>query len=114
MIIAVFMLLINPFVLHAQSVKVCGSCSLTSISEAISVANAHDTVYVNEGEYFEFDILIDKPITLKGLHYPVIDGQQKGSILKIAADSVSIFGFKFRNVGFSHIDEFAAIHVSNS
>ncbi len=114
MIIALFMLSINPFVLYAQSTTVCNTCSVTSISEAISTAKAHDTLYVHEGVYFESDILIDKPITLKGLNYPVIDGQEKGSILKIAADSVSIFGFKFRSVGFSHIDEYAAIHISNS
>ncbi len=83
----------------------------SSIQEAINSAAAGDTLFVEQGVYYEFDISINKPLTLIGINYPVIDGKEKGNIIDISADSVTISGFRLINVGSSYLKEFSAIHT---
>ncbi|MCF6269486.1 MAG: nitrous oxide reductase family maturation protein NosD [Melioribacteraceae bacterium] len=85
----------------------------SSIQEAINSAAPGDTLFVEQGVYYEFDISITKPLTLIGLNYPVIDGEEKGNIIQVASDSVTISGFKLINVGASYTKEYSAIHTFN-
>ena len=82
-----------------------------SIQNAIDIASPGDTIFVEKGIYHEFDISIDKPLTLIGLNFPVIDAEEKGYILSITADSVTISGFKLINVGKSYTKDYSAIHT---
>lgn len=82
-----------------------------SIQEAINSATPGDTIFVEKGVYNEFDISINKPIALIGLNYPVIDAEEKGYILSITSDSVTISGFKLINVGKSYTKDYSAIHT---
>ncbi|MFU8811490.1 MAG: nitrous oxide reductase family maturation protein NosD [Balneolaceae bacterium] len=82
-----------------------------SIQQAIHAAAPGDTIWVAPGRYAESDLIIDKPLTLKGREYPVIDGEEKGFILIITADSVTISGFEFRNTGRSYVRDYAAIMI---
>jgi nitrous oxidase accessory protein len=43
-----------------------------SIQGAIFAAQAGDTVLVHKGSYFEH-LKVDKPITLEGVGYPILD-----------------------------------------
>lgn len=83
----------------------------SSIQNTINSATPGDTILVESGVYNEFDISIDKPLTLLGLNYPVIDAEEKGYILSITADSVTISGFKLINVGKSYTKDYSAIHT---
>jgi len=83
----------------------------TSIQDAINSATSGDTILVEEGVYNEFDISINKPLTLIGLNYPVIDAEEKGYILSITSDSVTISGLKLINVGKSYTKDYSAIHT---
>ena len=87
------------------------SCKISSIQGAINSATPGDTIFVEEGVYNEFDISINKPLTLIGLNFPVIDAEEKGYILNITADSVTISGFKLINVGKSYTKDYSAIHT---
>lgn len=91
--------------------EVCPDCQVSSIREAISRAAPHDTLLIKEGTYREWDIQIDKPLTLLGRGRPVIDGQKKGEIITILADSVTVEGLSLRNVGISYTTDYAAIRV---
>jgi nitrous oxidase accessory protein len=112
-LIFVFIVFISFFT-NAQQLKVCDSCAIKTIKEAIEKASKHDTISIKKGIYFEYDILINKPLTLIGNRDVVIDGNKKGYILTIASDSVTVKGITLQNVGKSYTKDFAAIHISKS
>ena len=62
----------------AKTITVCNTCEITSLKKAIAVAEAEDTIFVKEGTYNEFNIIVDKPLTIKGENFPVIDGEDQG------------------------------------
>ena len=97
-----------------NTLTVCKSCEFTSIKEAIFQAEDFDTVLVKKGNYKEYDIIIDKPLTLLGEDFPVIDGELKGEIIRITADNVTVDGFFVINVGVSYTEDYAAIRVERS
>ena len=51
--------------------------SYTSVQKGIDAAVTGDTVLVDPGIIKEHDITINKKIYVKGLQYPVIDGEKK-------------------------------------
>jgi nitrous oxidase accessory protein len=96
---------------YSQPIEVCETCSFTSLKDAIINAKDFDTIVVKKGTYKEFGIQIDKPITIIGEEYPVIDGELKGEIITIISDNVTIDGLFIINVGTSYTEDFAAIRV---
>ena len=95
----------------AKTITVCNSCSVKTIQEGINQASEGDTVFVKKGVYKEFNIILDKSITLLGENLPTIDGEDKGEIIKIVSDNVTIDGFKIINVGTSYTSDYAAVRV---
>ncbi len=85
-----------------------------SISDALKMAQPHDTIYISQGIYKEHDLVIDKPVTIIGLDEPVIDGNKESGIFMVQNDSVTISGLFLRGVGNSYTDDLAAIKVENS
>jgi nitrous oxidase accessory protein len=98
----------------AETIEVCPSCNITSIKEGIATAKAYDTVLVKKATYLEYNIFIDKPLTLKGENYPIVDGQEKGEIIKVTSDNVTIDGLFIINVGVSYTTDYAAIRITKS
>lgn len=95
-------------------IKVCPSCVLKSVQSGINAAAPHDTVLVEKATYKEYNIKVDRPITIKGDRYPIIDGEDKGEIITIHSDSVTIDGLFIINVGTSYTTDYAAIRVVKS
>ena len=108
------LLICFPLFLKAQSIEVCPKCPINTIAQAVAKAKKGDTIIVQKGTYPENNILLDKPITLIGKDRPIINGQFKGSILKIQADSITIKGFRLANVPFKAPEEQAAILLDKS
>ncbi|WP_324026279.1 nitrous oxide reductase family maturation protein NosD [Maribacter sp. BPC-D8] len=100
--------------LWAKPIVICDSCEVKSISEGIKIAMEFDTLLVKKGTYKEYNILIDKPLTLIGEDYPIIDGEEKGEIIRIVSDGVTLDGFFIINVGTSYTTDHAAIRVVKS
>nr|WP_139327677.1 nitrous oxide reductase family maturation protein NosD [Zobellia uliginosa] len=100
--------------LWAKPIVVCESCVVKSISEAVALAIDFDTLLVKKGTYKEYNILIDKPLTLIGENYPIIDGEDQGEIIRIVSDNVTVDGFFIVNVGTSYTTDYAAIRVVKS
>ncbi len=98
----------------AQTIEVCKSCDTSSIIEAIKIAKDFDTIIVKKGTYKEYNIIIDKPLTIIGENYPVIDGELKGEIITITSDNVTVDGLFIINVGTSYTEDYAAIRVKRS
>jgi len=110
-ILAFVFLVFGGSQLWAKTITVCGSCTVRTIQEGINQASEGDTVLVKKGVYNEFNITIDKSLVLLGENLPTIDGQDKGEIIKIVADSVTVDGFKIINVGTSYTSDYAAVRV---
>ena len=91
--------------LNASVLEVGQSKSYQSISVAITYAGPGDTVMVYKGHYSEGTIEIKIPIVLIGISNPVLDGENKYSILQVLADNVVIKGFTFKDVGASYVEE---------
>ena len=109
-LLAIFM--VNTAI--AQTIEVCKTCSIRTVKEAISQAKDFDTIIIKKGTYKEHAIDIDKPLTIIGKNYPVIDGESKGEIITIKADNVTVDGLFIINVGTSYTEDYAAIRVRNS
>ena len=109
-----FVLLSQAAFAKTAVISVCNSWDINSLKKAISIATAGDTILVQKGEYKEYNIVIDKPLTIKGIDYPLIDGQDKGEIIRIAADHVTLDGLYIVNVGTSYTSDHAAIRVVRS
>ena len=78
------------------------------------MAKDYDTILVKKGTYKEYNIEINKPLTIIGENYPVIDGELKGEIITIVSDHVVVDGLFIINVGTSYTEDFAAIRVKRS
>ncbi|MEY8780419.1 nitrous oxide reductase family maturation protein NosD [Allomuricauda sp. XS_ASV26] len=98
----------------AKSWTICPTCEHNSIKKTIQMASAQDTLLVQKGTYKEFEILVDKPLVIKGVDYPVVDGEKKGEIFRITSDNVTLDGLFIINVGVSYTKDNAAIRVVQS
>lgn len=107
-------LLVGLGTVSAKTITVCADCGFSSIKEAIEMASDHDTLLIKKGTYKEFNIVIDKPLTMIGEGYPVIDGGDQGEIITIVSDDVTIDGLFIINVGTSYTSDYAAIRVIKS
>ena len=108
------LLFFSCFNLSAETIEVCNTCKHSSIKEAIVIAKDYDTLLIKKGTYKEYNIIIDKPLTIIGENHPVIDGELKGEIITITSDNVTVDGLIIINVGVSYTEDFAAIRVKKS
>lgn len=95
----------------AANIDVCKSCDIKTIKGGIEAAQDGDVVKVQKGVYQEFEIAVDKPITLLAEPGVVIDGQNQGEILTLEADGIIVDGFEIINVGSSYLKDFAAVRA---
>ena len=99
---------------YALQLEVCKNCPISTIQDAINQAKDFDTIMVKKGTYKEHDILVNKPLTIIGEDYPVIDGELKGEIITVISDNVTVDGLFIINVGTSYTEDYAAIRVRRS
>ncbi|MEZ4859647.1 MAG: nitrous oxide reductase family maturation protein NosD [Flavobacteriaceae bacterium] len=99
---------------YSNTNEVCANCEYKKIKEAINGAAPHDTIYIKKGTYKEFQIIIDKPLTIIGKDYPIVDGEEKGEIFRIISDHVTLDGLFIINVGTSYTEDFSAVRIVKS
>ena len=100
--------------LYANTITVCPSCEIKSVKDGVAMASDFDTLLIKKGTYKEFNIQITKPLALIGEDYPIIDGEDKGEIITIVSDNVTVDGLFIINVGTSYTADYAAIRVVES
>lgn len=101
--------------LAASTIRVGAGRVYKSIGKAIEIAEEGDTILVDAGHYKEKNLFINIPgLVLKGIGYPVLDGQNKIEIITIKADRVVVDGFKLINSGVSSLDDLSGIKVYES
>lgn len=87
-------LLLSPQVQATEHIVMPGQ----SIAAAIELAVAGDTVIVERGRYFEH-LVITKPLHLKGISHPTLDGSYSGDVIRVKSPDVVIEGFIISNSG---------------
>src|SRR5665811_180266 len=65
---------------EGKTISVGKNKSVQSIQKALAIAQNGDTVLVYAGLYKEGNIFIKKSIVLKGINFPVLDGENKYEI----------------------------------
>ncbi|MDP3126272.1 MAG: nitrous oxide reductase family maturation protein NosD, partial [Thiobacillus sp.] len=81
-----------------------------SIAAAIAQASPGDVIRVEKG-YYQEQLLIDKPLTLKGIDRPTLSGGFKGDTIRITAEDVVVDGLIVRDSGDELIDQNAGIFI---
>lgn len=102
------------FCADAKTVKVGKTRTLKSVQQGIDLAKNGDTVLVDPGNYKEKNIIIQKSVCLKGIGYPVLDGENKYAIISIKASNATVEGFRLQHTGRSEIRDLGAIMIYDS
>jgi nitrous oxidase accessory protein len=97
-----------------KTIRVGQQQSYTTITAALAAAVAADTVLVDAGVYFEKNLVISKPVVLKGIGYPVLDGANKYENVSVKSSNVTVEGFVLQHTGVSSIVDYAAIKIYES
>ncbi len=84
------------------------------LSDAFAAAPGGARVVVHAGVYREPTLVVDRPLEIVGEGWPVLDGEGEREILVIRADSVTVRGLVFRNVGVSYVEDRAAVRVEEA
>jgi nitrous oxidase accessory protein len=114
-IFIIILLLFNQAFLPAATVRVVDKDKNSySIKQAVIKAQAGDTILVKAGIYQESAIEINKQLTVIGEKNAIIDARnEKGNIIRVKAQNVTISGLEFKNVAVSYINDNAAIKLDS-
>ncbi len=96
----------------ARTLTVRPYSSMSSVAGAIRSALAGDTVLVYPGVYYEKGLIVDKPILLKGVSHPVLDGEHRYEVVTIKSNGVTMEGFVIRHSGYSGWNDLAGIRLT--
>ncbi|GGD47380.1 nitrous oxide reductase family maturation protein NosD [Muriicola marianensis] len=110
----IFSFATSVFAQNPGRIEICPTCEVKTLKDGIEAGMKGDTLLIREGIYKEFNIVVNKPLILQGEPGSVIDGEDRGEILRIVSDSVTVDGLTIRNVGTSYMTDWAAIRVVKS
>ena len=107
-----------PHLAAALALAIAGACQAATISvrpgddlaEAVTKAQAGDVIEVARGQY-RANLLIDKPLTLRGLDRPTISGGNQGDTIRVTAPDVVIEGLIVRDSGDNLKNQNAGIYL---
>ncbi len=91
---------------RALALWIAGACQAATLTvrpgddlaAAVRAAQPGDTVQVQRGQY-RANLLIDKPLTLRGLDRPTLSGGNQGDTIRVTAPDVVIEGLIVRDSG---------------
>ena len=81
-----------------------------SIAAAVARAAPGDVIRIERGRYVE-RLVIDKPLTLKGIDRPTISGGLQGDTIRVVAEDVVIDGLIVSDSGDILVDQNAGIYI---
>lgn len=100
--------------LSARTIEVGERKAFSSISAALHKAKAKDEILIYGKKIYKERLVIQKPITLKGVGTPIIDGGQRGDVIKVNADNVTIEGLQIQNSARSSQVDYCGVHVKDA
>lgn len=78
----------------AKTILVGAGRTFKTITAGVKAARSGDTVLVDAGHYREKNLVITKSIVLKGINFPVLDGEKKYEVVSVKAHGFIIDGFR--------------------
>jgi nitrous oxidase accessory protein len=109
-----FLALSVSFTTLGATITVKKNSPVSFVSKAVEMANASDTILIYEGTYFEKNLLVKKPIVLRGINNPILDGENKYEIISVWSSNVTIEGLKLQHCGRSSMNDLAGIKIYNA
>lgn len=100
--------------LSARTIEVGEGKAFSSISAALHKAKAKDEILIYGKKIYKERLVIQKPITLKGVGTPIIDGGQRGDVINVNADNVTIEGLQIQNSARSSQVDYCGVHVKDA
>ena len=107
-------LLLGHCLAQAATINVTPNAAGTSLKQAVAKAQPNDVLLVQAGVYYAKELILDKKLHLKGVGWPVIDGQSKGDIIVIKAEGCIVEGFTIKNSGYSGYNDVTALRILNT
>lgn len=92
-ILAIALFILAPSSPASASVIWAGA----DVQTAINSAKAGDTIIVGPGEVSRFQV--DRPLTIEGQGYPIVNAALQKPAIKVLSDDVTITGFRIIGVG---------------
>lgn len=96
---------------QAQKITVSKNGDITSIQNGIELASPNDTVLVTAGFYEEYNITINKPLTVMGEGDVSVDGNRKGFVFVITADDVTLENMEVLHASTGFMKDYAGILI---
>jgi len=84
-----------------------------SLQERIDAASENAVIEISAGSYHG-PIVITRPITLRGLNWPLIEGDGEGHVVKITGDGVTLEGFRIEHSGLSLSADDAGVFIEGN
>lgn len=101
------------FTVNARALHVGSGKAYTSVKQGLSAAVSGDSIIIYAGTYKEGNIQIDRPVSIIGVGFPVIDGDKKTEILSVRSSDVVINGLKLIRSGYAMLEDPCAVKVYN-
>jgi nitrous oxidase accessory protein len=97
--------------LSCAAIASCGSAHAETLQEQIDRALPHATLLIRGGVHAG-PIVIRQPLILAAENGALIQGNGKGKVIHIAANDVTVRGFRIRGSGLALFDDDAAVFVT--
>ncbi|TGL62944.1 nitrous oxide reductase family maturation protein NosD [Leptospira ognonensis] len=110
LILALFLLFYTN-VIFSKTISVCTECTISSVRNAIAIAQNGDTIRIRSANYKEGFLPITKSISIIGEKGVVIDGLKEKHVFGVYADSVRLENLKVIGSGISDLTEFAGVYA---
>lgn len=109
-ILSIFLFCIT---VYPKTLKIGNNEEIKSIKKGIEKCDTGDTLKIFGGYYFEGNLILSKSITIIGINYPIISGNNKDQILLVKANNVVIKGIHFKDAGLSFVKDNAAVKLDS-
>lgn len=103
-----------PMAACCHTVEVCKQCNINTLQAGITAAQPGDTILLKPGNYASVNTQVNKPLTIIGINYPVLDGEEKDEVLVITANRVTLQGLDVRNSKRGSMKDYAGIRIYKS
>lgn len=104
---------VSPLSLFAQ-IPVGPGEAVTTLQQAIAMAEPGDHILLREGTYPVHNLTIDKSLTIEGEGRVILDGEQEGFVVKIHAEDVTLRNMEIHNSSFGFMEDYAGILIEDA